>query len=184
MVTGNTFAEQQQYARDLRSQLSEIGQDDTNENEMQFIEWSPGRKMVRLWSMQDGTEITIPRYMVASAISKRLPDGRFAFTAHKEEAPAFKEGTERCFLAEDSVERLGGLLEAAGLDNMPPCPAKHLRSRNSKRVHAQHRHRQSWETLQEYIQTEEAARDREERRKEVEAIQQLANVREKAQKGT
>ena len=173
MVT-NKFAEQQQHARDLRAQLTGLGADEYNDTEMQFIEWSPGRKMQRLWSMQDGMEINIPRYMVAGAISKRLPDGRYAFTAVQSEAPAFKDGNVACFLAENSPERKSGLLEEAGLDHLPACPNEHLRSTYSKRVHAEVRHNQSWKILQDHVGAVERDEDRAERREQIAAVQKLA----------
>ena len=170
----NTFAQQQQHARDLRAQLSELGKEEANDTEMQFIEWSPGRTMQKLWSMQDGIEINIPRYMVAGAIAKRLPDGRYAFTANQAEAPTFKEGDVPCFLAENSPERESGMLEASGLDHLPTCAAVHLRSLYSKRVHAHNRHRQSWETLQDFIESQERQSARDSQRDQVEAMQKLA----------
>lgn len=170
----NTFAEQAQRARDLRAQLTEIGAGDRGDQEMQFIEWSPGRKLVKLWSMQDGQEITIPQYMVMGAITKRLPDGRFAFTAHQNEAPAFKDGEVPCFLAANSPERTSGLLEAAGLSHLPPCPAEHLRSNYSKRIHAFNRHRQAWESLQDHVATQEREMERGERRQQTDAMLQMA----------
>ena len=170
----NTFAEQAQRTRDLRAQLTDLGADNKGDQEMQFIEWSPGRKLVKLWSMQDGQEITIPQYMVMGAITKRLPDGRFAFTAHQKEAPAFKDGEVPCFLAANSPERDSGLLEAAGLSHLPPCPAEHLRSNYSKRIHAVNRHRQSWESLQDHISTQEREVERAERREQTDAMLQMA----------
>ena len=170
----NTFAEQAQRARDLRAQLTEIGAGDRGDQEMQFIEWSPGRKLVKLWSMHDGQEITIPQYMVMGAITKRLPDGRFAFTAHQNEAPAFKDGEISCFLAANSPERDSGLLEAAGLSHLPPCPAEHLRSNYSKRIHAFNRHRQAWESLQDHVATQEREMERGERRQQTDAMLQMA----------
>lgn len=170
----NTYAETQQRARDLRAQLAELSGEDKGDQEMLFQEWSPGRKMQRLWSMLDGMEISIPRYMVMGAITKRLPDGRFAFTANKDEAPVFKEGNVRCFLAEDSPERKSGLLEAAGLDHLPACPARGLRSAFSKKLHGEHRHSDSWRALEDYRSQLAAEQDREERQKQVDAMLQLA----------
>ena len=172
MTIPNTFAEQQQHARDLRNQLTNLDREDNAE--MQFIEWSPGRKLQKLWSMQDGQEIEIPSYMVAGAISKRLANGKYAFTAIQSEAPVFKDGDIACFLAENSPERESGLMEAAGLDHLPVCPAQHLRSLYSKRVHADHRHHQSWEILSEFIATQERDTARDDMKSQVEAMQKLA----------
>lgn len=178
-MPGKTFAEQQQHARDLRAQLTELGKEEANDTEMEFIEWSPGRKMQKLWSMQDGMEINIPRYMVAGAIVKRLPDGRYAFTAYQEEAPKFKDGNVACFLAANSPERDSGLLEAAGLDHLPTCPAEHLRSGYSKRTHAENRHGQSWAILQDYIKDQEREETRTEQRRQTDAMLELAGKKSK-----
>lgn len=173
-VNSNTFAEQEQIRRDLRAQLQGMDREDTQT--MEFIEWSPGRKYQKLWSMQDGMEITIPKYMVAGALSK-FRNGKPLFTAFQAEAPAFKEGNVRCFLAEGSPERESGLLAEAGLDHLEPCPAVHLRSAYSKRVHAQNRHRLSWETLREHRQEHEREEARDEQRKQTAAMLQLAGSR-------
>lgn len=160
--------------------------DRLNDQEFLFQELSPGRKMQKLYSMADGIEIVIPRYMVMSAISKRLPDGRFAFTAHPHNchcarqctsdmwAPMFTDGEVRCFLAAASTERDSGLLESAGLAHLSPCKAEHLRSNYSKRLHAQNRHRQSWAILQDFLQTQERAEARAEQREQASAMIQLA----------
>ena len=188
----NAFAEQQQLARDLRTQLAGLDKDD--EQQMQFIEWSPGRKTVKLWSMSDGTEISIPRYMVLGAITKYLKDGRYAFTAHPHacecgkctpdvQAPIFRKGNVRCFLADDSPERTAGLLERAGLDHLEPCPAKELRSTYSKRIHAQNRHKQSWETLQDHIGTQRDQEYRDEQHKQTEAMMALAGAAAEERRG-
>ena len=172
----NIFAEQAQKARDLRVQLNDLAQDTSNDQEMQFTEWSPGRKLVKLWSMADGTEIEIPRYMVMNALTKHYKNG-YLFTAVRSEAPAFKDGHVKCFLAEGSPERESGLLEAAGLDHLPFCEAVHLRSAWSKRIHAQNRHVQSWEILKEHIEAQEKTETRSEQRKQTEAILSLAGSR-------
>lgn len=175
----NAFAEQQQQQRDLRAQLADIAADDRGDQTMQFIEWSPGRKYQTLWSMQDGMEIRIPRYMVMGALMKRR-NGKFLFTANQAEAPTFREGNVKCFLAEGSPERESGLLAEAGLDHLEPCPAVHLRSAYSKRVHAQNRHRLSWETLKEHRQEHEREESRQDQRKQTAAMLALAGQREES----
>lgn len=170
------FAEQMEQARDLRTQLTGLEQGD--EREMLFQEWSPGRKMIKLWSLIDGQEIVIPKYMVLPALNKKQPNGKYVFTAKQEDAPAFKNGNVRCFLAEGSPERESGLLDEAGLSHLPLCPADGLRSGYSKRIHAQNRHRQSWETLQDHIKEHEREEAREEQRKQTAAMLSLAGSRE------
>ena len=171
-MTNQAFAESMQQARDLRNQLNEIERDD--EQTVQFTEWSPGRRMVKLWSLVDGGEIEIPRYMVLGAITKRQANGNYVFTANKDEAPKFRDGSVKCFLADGSTERETGLLEEAGLNHLAPCPANKLRSTYSKRIHAMNRHPQSWATLQEFVTTQEREESRDEQRKQTAAILELA----------
>ena len=171
-MTNQAFAESMQQARDLRNQLNEIERDD--EQTVQFTEWSPGRRMVKLWSLVDGGEIEIPRYMVLGAITKRQANGNYVFTANKDEAPKFRDGSVKCFLAEGSTERETGLLEEAGLNHLAPCPANKLRSTYSKRIHAMNRHPQSWAPLQEFVTTQEREESRDEQRKQTAAILELA----------
>jgi hypothetical protein len=173
----STFAEIEQKKRDLRSQIAGLDSQDI-EKEATIEEWSPGRKMVKLWSMIDGTEIEIPRYQVGPALMKRITGTQqFAFTAHKDDAPTFRPGTVRCFLAVDSTERLSGLLAEAGLEHLPACPARELRSNYSKRVHAEHRHVQSWQILTEYVSDQEREASRSDQRKQTEAMISLAGSR-------
>jgi len=174
-MTAQRIAEQLEQARDLRGQLRDLEAGDSQE--MLFQEWSPGRTLVKLWSMENGEEIEIPRYMAAAALLKRMRGGKYRFTTRQEEAPRFREGNVRCFLAEDSEERVSGLLEEAGLDSIAPCPAEHLRTRLSKRTHAEHRHPQSWATLQEFIEDKEREEERADRKQQTAAIMQLAGQR-------
>mgnify|MGYP001562137097 CR=1 FL=1 len=168
----NAFAEQMEQARDLRLELTGLERGD--EKEFLFQEWSPGRTMVKLWSLIDGEEITIPKYMVGPALMKRQRGGGYVFTSDPAKAPAFREGHVRCFLAEGSSERDSGLLEAAGLDHLPACPAIHLRSAYSKRIHGDNRHPQSSGALKEYLALKERTEDREDRRRQLEATLALA----------
>lgn len=158
-------------ARDLRTQLSELSRED--EPTVLFQEWSPGRKLVSLWSMQDGQEIRIPQYMVGPAIMKRA-NGQWLFTAQKELAPAVQEGRVPCFLAANSPERESGLLAQAGLDHLQPCLAQHLRSNYSKRTHAENRHKQSWAILQDYLAEQAENEAKADRRQQTEAMLAMA----------
>ena len=68
MTTDQRFIERAEATRDLRNQLGNLGSD---ESEIQFMEWSPGRKLVTIWSMETGEEATLPRYQ-ASAVDRRV----------------------------------------------------------------------------------------------------------------
>ena len=180
-MTNEAVAQRLEEVRDMRVQISELSADDAKEMSLQ--EFSPGRKILTLYSMTDGEQIDVPQYIAAQALSKRLADGRYAFTAFKTQAPAYKEGNVRCFLADDSPERESGLLAEAGLDHLPPCPAKHLRSTLSKRVHGQNRHIQAWPTLQEYLQEKDREETRTEQRKQTDAMLALAGQRSVNEEG-
>lgn len=179
----SSYAQQAQARRDLRLQVENLDRED--QREMEFIEWSPGRKTQVLYSMQDGMKIEVPQYMVMGAISKRMDDGRFAFTSHPHDcdcgtcgladrAPAFKEGTMKCFLAEGSPERESGLLAEAGLDHLAHCKAVGLRSEFARIRHGQGVHPQSWAILQTHKETAERAESRAEQRKTTDAMLKMA----------
>lgn len=172
----NELAELAEQRRDLRLQVAELDAD--SQQEIVFQEFSPGRRLQKLWNTLDGMMIVIPNYMVPGALVKRRPDGQgYLFTADPNKAPPFKDGTIPCFLAQNSPERESGLLAEVGLDQLVPCPAEHLRSDYSKRMHAEHRHAQAWAILQEFIARQERSSERAERRQEMQAIRELAGVR-------
>lgn len=142
-------AERERKARDLRGQIA--GLDPGLEGEIAFQHIRTRRELVTLYSMADGEPIPVPEYMVAAAISKQLDDGRYMFTDNPDEAPEYRRGTVRCFLHADSSERASGVLDEIGL-GAKTCPAGHLASAHSKRMHGQHRHHQEWEAYQEYLE--------------------------------
>jgi hypothetical protein len=166
----NQIAEEIEQARDLRSQLSGLGSGD--EQQIQFEVSSPGRRRVHLWSMVDGVEIVIPKYMAASALSKRDPRSAngYLFTSRQTMAPPVKLGTLPCFLHPDAPE--AAILQDAGVVGF--CPANALASNYSRRIHAQNRHRQQWEMYQDYINTQERQADRARQDKQMEAMMSLA----------
>ena len=89
--------ERLEEARDLRGQLSGLTMED--QPEIIFQEFSPGRRMVLLWSTETGEEVTIPKYMGESFLAKRRADGKgYRFTAHADQAPPVKRGTVKCFM--------------------------------------------------------------------------------------
>lgn len=180
----SAFAEQMEQARDLRNQISDLTTEDSQE--FQMTEFSPGRRMVKLWSMVDGMEIEIPKYMVLSALTKRDTRSKtgWAFTARRTDAPAFKEGNIKCFLAEGSSERESGLLAEAGLDHLPYCAYVGGRSAFAKRRHGQGVHPQSWEILQEFISEQREEQARADQREQTDAIRALAGNSRRASKET
>lgn len=165
----NDVAERAEMARDLRNQIAELkGRDD--ENEIIIRDTSPQRKRVVLYSMIDGDAHRMPSYMAETAINKKLPDGRYMFTANKDLAPVYKRGQIKCFLHPESPER--PVLNAIGILN--ECPAETLGNNYSKRVHAQHRHKQEWAMYQDYIEEQKEATATERAERQIEAMQNLA----------
>ena len=158
-------------ARDLRRQvqndLGGLSQD------VVFQHIRTGRDPVTIYSLQDGEPITIPQSLIHSAMQKTLENGSWMFTDNPDLAPTYKRGTIKCFLHKESTERASGLLEAVGLEGKD-CIAGQLRSIQSARLHAQHRHRQEWEALSEYVAREERDEDRERQRQQLEATLALA----------
>lgn len=168
----NAPAERVQDIRDLRDQI--VGLEREDEQEMVFRDTSPRRVRVHVWSMQDGEEITIARKMLENVLKKRLPDGRYAFTARKEEAPVYRRGQVKCFLHSESPERV--ILQEIGLAGIT-CPAANLANAYSKRIHAMHRHKQEWAAYQDYLDGEKETRDRERQDLQLEATLAMAGVR-------
>lgn len=152
-------AEQLARTRDLKTQLNELRNE--SDQEIVFRETSPPKRRVRLYSRMDGEPLSIPVHIAERALEKLLPDGSFMFTTVAAEAPPYKIGEVKCFLHEESNERASGALDAVGLTGIT-CPAAHLANLYSKRIHAQHRHRQQWDAYQEHI-GDEKQRAREER---------------------
>lgn len=156
-------AERAQAKRDLKAQLG--GLDRQDEQEIVFKETSPARRMYTIYSMVDGSPISIPYSLLERTLDKTLENGSFMFTAKQSEAPEFKLGQVKCFLHPESPDR--AILQDIGLGSTI-CNAGHLSNSHSKRIHAQHRHSQEWAAYQEYLteQRENATIDRQERQLE------------------
>ncbi|KKL57774.1 hypothetical protein LCGC14_2232040 [marine sediment metagenome] len=128
------------------------------------MENSPGRAPVTVYSIEDGRPVAVPAYMLGPVMTKTLEDGRFMFVSRAEDAPEYKLGTVKCFLNPDSPMR--EIVEAVGLGAIK-CLKVTLRSEHSKRMHGQHRHKQEWAAVQEYLE------DRKEEKREARQDEQL-----------
>mgnify|MGYP001571538057 CR=1 FL=1 len=155
-------AEQLERRRDLKSQMTELAGE--SDQEIIFRDTSPPKRRVTLYSRIDGEPLLMPVKLAERAMEKRLPDGSFMFTTDPAQAPEYKQGDVKCFLHAESNERLSGALDEIGLTGIV-CNAAHLANLYSKRIHAQHRHRQQWEAYQEFVTTqkERTQEDRQER---------------------
>lgn len=142
-------AETVQRVRDLKGEIGQLSDDPEDQKEIVIRETSPRARKISVWSMTDGEELQVPRKLLELILYKRDPlTGKYAFTARKHEAPAFKLGEVKCFLHAESNER--PILAEIGLEHIS-CPAGHLANRFSKRMHAMHRHKQEWGMLQEFL---------------------------------
>lgn len=172
-TTDQRWIERQEAARDLRNQISDISADD--EQEIQFTEWSPGRKYVTLWNTIDGEEVSLPRYQAVAALNTPRPDGKgYMWTSVKENAPERKLGTVKCFLHPDAPER--ELLNEIGVTQV--CMTEHLANETAKRRHAR-RHPSTWEQYQEEVTRRQVEADRLRADKQTDAIMKLATQRAK-----
>lgn len=164
-------ADQLERTRDLKSQMDDLRKE--SDQEIIFKETSPPRRFLTLYSRADGEPVMVPEKLAEKALEKRLPDGGFMFTTRASEAPEYKMGTVKCFLHEESPERLSGALDEVGLTGIV-CPAGRLASLYSKRIHAQHRHKQQWETYQEHLSLQKNQEYEDRQQKQLEATLALA----------
>ncbi len=144
-----TRAERAQRVRDLGQEVKDIRRQD--QPEVLFQESSPAREPEMIYSMVDGEPISIPWYMLADTIQKTLPDGTYMFTTHEDEAPTYRVGEIPCFLSPKAPEH--AIVAELGLGSKV-CPAEHLASAHSKRIHALRRHKDEWAAFQEYIEAD------------------------------
>ena len=159
--------ESAEAARDLKAQLAGIGSED--QQEIQFIEWSPGRRMVTIWNMESGEEITLPHYQATAALNTPNPAGGWMWTTHKELAPEAFVPSVPCFLHPDSPYR--ELLQRLGI--FATCTTM-LADEDSAEKHAL-RHPSRWARLKRELERQERDEVRSEQRKQTEAMMALAS---------
>jgi hypothetical protein len=170
-------AERMQEVRDLRDQIGALTTDPEEQREILIRETSPLTRKVPVYSMTDGEEIHVPLKLLELVLAKRDPRTRqYMFTAYKDQAPKYKKGEVKCFLHPEAADRV--ILDEIGLGAIE-CPAAHLANNYSKRMHAQHRHKQEWAMYQEFLaeQREEQYNQRQEQQLEATlAIAKAAGV--------
>lgn len=157
--------------RDLTAQIAEL-QAYQNQQEVRVEDTSPKMPKVTLWNMLNGEPLDVPFYLAQRMMRDRLPDGSPMFTGRQDEAPEYRRGSTPCFLNPNSPEF--GELAAIGIPVPVPCPAASLASEWSKRIHAERRHRQEWNTYQQALEARASAEDRAERRAQIDATLALA----------
>lgn len=162
-------AERLQRSRDLKQQMAELKDED--DQEIIFKDTSRRRAKVLVYSMSDGEPIEMDIELAKKAIEKQLTDGQFMFTMNKEDAPEYRFGEVKCFLHPESKER--PVLNQIGLAGIT-CASAKLANAYSKRIHAQHRHKQQWSMYQEHVQEMERETERNERREQTDAMLAMA----------
>ena len=135
--------------RDLKSQIAGLSAEEVGE--ILFLEISPGREPVTVYSTENGAPTPVPAYRINEVMSLTDKDGNHRFVSDPSNAPEYKPGSVKCFLHKDSPER--PILEKIGLGAVT-CPMATLASLHSKRQHGLHRHKQEFAALQEYKENE------------------------------
>ena len=161
-------AERVQVIRDLRQEIAGLTAED--ETEVLFQTRTPGRRSVTIYRTDTGQPVTMFAHHIEAALQKRRVDGKYAFTARKEEAPHFRRGNVKCFLHPDSPER--PILDQIGIATI--CMSAHFANAYAQRIQALHKHGKEWAAYQDYVQSLEKAEERQERRQQVEATLTLA----------
>ncbi|KKL86929.1 hypothetical protein LCGC14_1939780, partial [marine sediment metagenome] len=139
--------------RDLKSQIAGLSAEEVGE--ILFLEISPGREPVTVYSTEDGSPVPVPAYRINEVMGLTDSEGNPRFVAEAKDAPEYKEGSVKCFLHKDSPER--AILDLIGLSGAF-CPADHLASEHSKRIHGLHRHKQEWAAYQGYVEDQKEAK--------------------------
>jgi len=170
-MTNQAFIERAEAARDLKVQLAGLDADDNNG--ILFQEWSPGRTYVRIWSMETGEEVELPRYQAVAALNTPSLRGGWAWTAHKELAPTPRVNSTKCFLHPQSAER--AFLDEIGVATV--CLSEHLAGNGAKWDHARNRHPASYRRYEEAKREKETQEFREKDDARTEAILDLVKGR-------
>ena len=139
--------------RDLKSQIANLSAEEVGD--ILFLEISPGREPVTVYSKEDGSPVLVPSYRINEVMSLTDSEGNHRFVAEAKDAPEYRPGTVKCFLHKDSPER--PILEMVGLQSAT-CPKQTLASVSAKRMHALHRHKQEWIAYQEHVEDQKEAK--------------------------
>ena len=139
--------------RDLKSQIANLSAEEVGD--ILFLEISPGREPVTVYSKEDGSPVLVPSYRINEVMSLTDSEGNHRFVAEAKDAPEYRPGTVKCFLHKDSPER--PILEMVGLQSAT-CPKATLASDHSKRMHALHRHKNEWIAYQGYVEDQKEAK--------------------------
>lgn len=166
-----TPAQRAEEARDLRRQLQ--GVENTFLNDVIFMETSPPKRITTLYSMTDGEPIHVFEYRAHMYLDRTLPDGTPQFTAYKERAPVYRQGTIKCFMAKESPDR--DILNELGIVKV--CNAEHLPNEFAKRQHARSKHKHEWAAYEDFLAQRREDEYREQQAMQAQAFRILAEER-------
>lgn len=169
-----TDAQRIEEALNLKRQLGVL--DNIADSDMIFQDTSPPARWETIYSMETGEAIRVKRHRLISILEKRLPNGTAAFTATQGNAPEYRLGAVKCFLARGSKER-----EEIDAMNIAPgyyCVAEHLANEGAAITHAEKRHPSRWKNYQNQLQRMERQSDRERQDAQTAAILELARSKE------
>lgn len=172
-----TVAEAAETARDLQAQARELMGNNFRQGQetWEIIDASPKRELWVLYSMVDGTKVTVPEFVGRAAINKRVVlKGRSvpAWTADSSKAPQYRAGKVKCFKHPEAPE--AGVIAELGI--MSDCTADELRSPQAKRVHGMRLHKNDWEAYQEHLGLTRDEEYRDQQRKQTAATLELAKA--------
>lgn len=163
--------ERAEIARDLQLAARQALGATDEQREWTIEDVSPRRRLYALYNMVTGEKVMVPRFVFDVAINRLIPGTqKFAFTARADLAPPFVQGKIKCFKHPEAPE--AEILAELGIPS--DCNADGLRNGQSRRVHAQNRHKLSWEAFQEYMTEQEEAKRNEMQQKQLDATLALA----------
>lgn len=165
--------ERAETARDLRLAAQQALGAGDERREWTIEDVSPTRRLYALYNMVDGEKVMVPKFIFDTAINRLIPGTRkFAFTAKKDLAPQPIVSTVKCFKHPDAPE--AEILRTLGI--VSDCNANGLRNNQSRRIHAQNRHKNSWAAYQEYVTEQERDRQHDIQQKQLDATLALATA--------
>lgn len=180
-----TVAEAAEVARDLQAQARELMGNNSRQgpDTWEIQDTSPPRDFWVLYSMVDGTKVTVPEFVGKSALNKTITvNGRkiAAWTGDARKAPQPRLGHVKCFKHPDAPEAEA----VAEMGIIADCAAAELRSPQAKRVHGQRLHKSDWEAYQEHLGLTREQEYRDGMKAQTEATLELAKAAAKPAKGT
>lgn len=113
------------------------------------------KEKVTIYKTLDGEPCQVHVYMLAKYLTRKHENGKPVWSLIP--TVEYARGKVLCFLNEAHPNRL--LLDSLGLTNRT-CPAAHIASDFDARLHAEHRHPQSWRV---WLEHKDALKEQEER---------------------